>query len=217
MPAGSSSRSLCSRCAWPLRGCLCRFVPQRIASPVELLILQHPLEQGHQKGTAPLLALSLAGCRLVVGERFEPAALQALLRGPDAQGRPRQPWLLYPPDPPGTAVAPALPPPALAPPPPEQLRLVLLDGTWRKSRLLLHLNPPLQALPRLSLAAEQAVSRYRIRKAQRSGQLSSLESALLALQALDACPARYQPLWQGFERFLAEREQLLLPSHRVQG
>ena len=34
---------------------------------------------------------------------------------------------------------------------PSRLRLIVLDGTWRKSRKMLYRNPLLQQLPRLSL------------------------------------------------------------------
>ncbi len=60
-----------------------------------------------------------------------------------------------------------------------QLRLVVLDGTWRKSRKMLYLNPLLQALPRLPLVDLPALQ-YRIRKAQQAHQLSSFEASVAA-------------------------------------
>lgn len=62
--------------------------------------------------------------------------------------------------------------------------LILIDGTWRKAYRMLCLNPWLLALPRLSLAVDNA-SAYCIRKAKRSDSLSTLEAAALALKQLE--------------------------------
>jgi DTW domain-containing protein YfiP len=99
---------------------------------VEVLILQHPLEVGNAKGSARLLHLSLPGSVMVTGEAFDPDELAAILY---AGGR--SPVLLYP----------AADEKSLGAPPPtpldssHRLRLVVLDGTWRKSRKMLYLNP----------------------------------------------------------------------------
>ncbi|MCG2583178.1 tRNA-uridine aminocarboxypropyltransferase [Massilia sp. TS11] len=183
--AVNPSRPLCPRCQRPLPACVCDCAPA-VANDVDVLILQHPLETGAAKGSARLLQLSLARCTTLVGEQFDPALLEQHLY---ADGR--QPLLLYP----GA-------PDARAQHAPAALRLVLLDATWRKSRKLLHLNPPLAALPRMALASVPP-SRYAIRKAHAPHQLSTLEAACLALADLEAAPARYLPLLDGFERFVA--------------
>ena len=70
-----------------------------------------------------LLRLSLAHCRVVVGDRFDDATLCALLRPPGRQVR-----LLYP-------DVPAVPARHGAPiaEPGEPLLLVVIDATWRKA------------------------------------------------------------------------------------
>jgi len=65
--------------------------------------------------------------------------------------------------------------------PPAQLRLVVLDATWRKSRKLLHLHPLLQALPRLPLR-DPPPSLYRIRKAH-AGSVIDVGSNVLCVDA----------------------------------
>ena len=104
--------------------------------------------------------------------------------------------------------APAMPaPPALDPAllaTPSALRLVVLDGTWRKSRKMLYLNPALQALPRLALQG-MPESHYRIRKAHAPDQLSTLEAAAYALMRLDGGQPRYQPLLAAFDGFVAQQ------------
>ena len=147
------------------------------------------MEVANAKGSARLLHLSLAGSRLLVGERFEPAWLTEQLH---AGGR--TPVLLYPDTP--DCQAPGLP----ACPAPGATTLVVLDGTWRKSRKMLHLNPALQRLPRIALR-DTAPSLYRIRKAQGPDQLSTLEAACHALAQIDGDAGRYQALLARFAAF----------------
>ena len=179
--------------------------------PVEVLILQHPLEVYEAKGTARLLHLSLPRSRLVVGEAFDAHTLHTLLSTPlEAHAAAPRTLLLYPPSPPGAApgmaAAPALDPGWLETP--QQLRLVVLDGTWRKSRKMLHLNPALQRLPRLVLASPPD-SRYAIRKAPGAGQLSTLEASVAALEQLGGNAPSMAPLWRAFEKLVMERQQRL--------
>jgi DTW domain-containing protein YfiP len=96
------------------------------------------------------------------------------------------------------------PAPAQPPAPPENfasLRLIVLDGTWRKSRKMLYLNPPLQRLPRLMLS-DPPPSSYLIRKAHRPNQLSTLEASCAALAQLEADGQTYQPLLAAFDGFV---------------
>ena len=181
-----------------------------MAHRTEVLILQHPLEVHEAKGTARLLHLSLPHSRMVTGERFDAIALQPLLTAPfdatDAAIAPRHALLLYPEAPQDATLGIATPPP-LNPAwlqSPERLRLVVLDGTWRKSRKMLHQNPLLQQLPRLPLR-ELPASRYRIRTAHQPHQLSTLEATCAALAQLEGHPRRFEPLLGAFDRFVAQQ------------
>jgi DTW domain-containing protein len=82
----------------------------------------------------------------------------------------------------------------------EPLLLVVPDGTWRKARKMLHLNPLLAALPRVTLA-EGAVSRYRLRKAPAPGALSTIEAITQALQVLEA-PTCFEALLKPFDALI---------------
>lgn len=164
-------------------------------------MLQHPLEVHQAKGSARLLHLSLPHSILVTGEVFTEAALQALISAP------RHTLLLYPESPPNPALGESPPPAAPAPNnlhDPQQLRLIVLDGTWRKSRKMLYLNPLLQRLPRLALKAMPA-SRYRIRKAHLPDQLSTLEATCAALGQLEGDAGRFEPLLTAFDGFVAQQ------------
>lgn len=193
-------RLLCAQCLRPQATCICRFVTPTL--PVcEVLVLQHPLEAQHAKNSARLLHLSLPGSRLVVGEAFYDAALQALM--PDDKTT----VLLYPPtDYAGHAAPAPLDPAQLADP--QKLRLVVLDATWRKSRKMLHQSPALQRLPRLALDDAPA-GRYTIRKAHAPGQLSTLEATCAALAQLEGDAARWQPLLAAFDGFVAQQLNLV--------
>jgi DTW domain-containing protein YfiP len=203
MTTPASRRPTCTACLRALSACICGFVTP-VNGSVELLVLQHPLEVHNAKNSARLLHLCCAGSRLLVGETFAAAELDAALH---AGGR--TPMLLYP-HTPGEAALGLPAPPLLAPAlleRPDRLRLVLLDATWRKSRKMLYVNPLLQGLPRLALQALPP-SAYRIRKAHAPDQLSSLEAAAHALSQLENRPERYEPLFQAFNAFVEQQSRL---------
>ncbi|MCM2347934.1 MAG: DTW domain-containing protein [Acidovorax soli] len=204
-----ASRPRCPACLRPHSACICRWVTP-VAHRTEVLILQHPLEVHEAKGTARLLHLSLPHSRLLTGEQWDPGVLQPLLTAPWGTPAPsvppRRALLLYPEAPQDAALGLAAPPP-LDPawlPTPQGLRLVVLDGTWRKSRKMLHRNPLLQQLPRLPLLALPA-SRYRIRIARQPHQLSTLEATCAALAQLEADAERFAPLLAAFDGFVAQQ------------
>lgn len=205
--ASNTGRALCPACLLPERSCICRWaVP--VVHHAEVLVLQHPLEAGNAKNSVRLLRACLTGpgCHVEIGESFEPEALEALLHGPlpgmDSVLRP-QPVLLYPALP-GQPAAAELPSPPSLPACADMLRLVVLDGTWRKSRRMFDANPALAKLPRLALA-DPPPSRYRIRRARRPDQLSTLEAVCHALARLENREGAYRPLLEAFDGFVGQR------------
>lgn len=209
-------RPTCRACLRAQSACICRFVVPLVPQ-VQVVILQHPLEVGHAKGSARLLHLSLADSSLHIGECFAAEQLQALLHDPA-----HETLLLYPDSVPATTTptttAPATISPAkngfdsaspaapFSPTGPrataaKPIRLIVLDGTWRKSRKMLYCNPALQALPRFSLR-DLPPSHYRLRKAHRPDQLSTLEAVCHALAQLEQDQAKYAPLLAAFDDFI---------------
>lgn len=203
-------RTECPHCLRAQSACICQWIVP-VRPRTEVLILQHPMETRHAKGSARLLHLSLPGSQLVVGEVFSQEHLQALLYDPfpdtgagvtsSHAGR-RQALLLYP----ETAANASrdLHRAEVVPDDVAQLRLVILDGTWRKSRKMLYLNPMLQELPRLGLQVA-APSQYRIRKAHLPDQLSTLEATCHALAQLEQDSMRYAPVLQAFDGFVMQQ------------
>ena len=180
------SRAQCPRCLRPQTHCLCALIPQ-LDSRTRVLLLQHPSEVGHALNTARLADLGLLNAELRVGEVFEDLA--TLLNPPGYQAR-----LLFPAED-AQLIGTARPSDASLP-----WLLVVPDGTWRKARKLLHLNPLLAQLPRVTLP-EGAVSRYRLRKAPGPGALSTLEAIVQALEILEA-PTSFAPLLRPFEALI---------------
>jgi DTW domain-containing protein YfiP len=200
-------RVTCPRCLRPQRTCICHWVTPTGHS-AEVVILQHPLEAGNAKGSARLLQMSLSGSQLVIGEAFAEQELQALLYAPfrREQTHRMQPVLLYPelPQEHATHASGHAAFDKAIFPDPARIRLIVLDGTWRKSRKMLYLNPLLQRLPRLPLSNMPA-SQYTIRKAHGADQLSTLEAACYALMQLEGSDAKYQPLLAAFKGFVAQQ------------
>ena len=177
------SRPRCERCLRPLDHCLCPLIPS-LDSRTRVVVLQHPSEISHALNTARLAALGLVNAELRVGEVFDD--LERLLATPGYR-----PVLLFPGD--GAQVLRAygdeLP-----------LMLIVPDGTWRKARKLLYLNPLLAALPRVTLGQVQA-SRYRLRKAPGEGALSTVEAVVQALNALES-PLCFDGVLKPFEALI---------------
>jgi len=214
-PAAASSslaepakRARCPACLRAASSCICRWIAP-VTHAVDVLILQHPLEVHNAKGSARLLHLSLPNSRMLTGEQFAPETLAELLAD-------KHTVLLYP-DTPGDRSL------GIAPPPPldpailldparllSQLRLVVLDATWRKSRKMLYLNPQLQQLPRLPLRDTPA-SHYLIRKAHAPDQLSTLEATCYALMQLEQDASRFVPLITAFDGFVAQQLSYVMP------
>jgi DTW domain-containing protein YfiP len=158
------SRPQCTRCQRPLSHCLCALIPS-VASTTAVLILQHPSETRHALNTARLAALGLTNAELRTGEVFEDLPDDGL-----------ESYLLFP----GEQAVSLVDLAQKGGP----LRLIVPDGTWRKARKLLHLNPRIADLPRVALP-EGLMSRYRLRKAPMPGALSTLEAIVAVLNTLE--------------------------------
>ena len=179
-------RPRCPRCKRPASHCLCALIPD-LASRTGILVLQHPDEVDHALNTAHLAVLGLRNAELRVGEVFEDLA--GWLAQPGYRTR-----LLFP----GEDACPLSA--VVEEDDSRPVRLVVPDGTWRKARKLLHLNPALAALPRVTLT-DAPPSRYRLRKAPMEGSLSTLEAIVAALNVLEA-PADYRALLRPFDALI---------------
>ncbi|GAW95146.1 MULTISPECIES: tRNA-uridine aminocarboxypropyltransferase [Colwellia] len=210
------SRTLCPSCHRPKIACICAFTTD-IANDTHLVVLQHPSEECHTKGTVTLLAKSLRKCQVLVGEIVDtmPSFLSVMAQ--------YQPVLLYPGE-----QAHVLDINLLA-----QLTnhrssaeknqyiiadntkpicLVILDATWKKAYRMFMLSTTLQHLPQVCLPEHLAnAGQYHIRKVAKKNALSSLEASCYALALLEqgnedlpVSPkhaGKYQPLLEKFQQF----------------
>lgn len=206
-----SKRPSCQRCLRPLPTCLCKHI-RWVENRVSLIILQHPHEVHEVKNTARLLHLCLKNSQIHIGEDFGDTFFQNITSSRHYN------LLLYPHTPEEKSLG-IISPPALnetfsksgdISAKFESIRLWVLDGTWRKSRKMLYVNPALQAMPRLSLE-DCPPSMYKIRKAHSENQLSTLEASCYALQKLEHKCVDYSPILEAFAAFVAE-QQTFLPS-----
>lgn len=193
-------RPCCPTCLRAITGCICHLT-SKVDTDIEVLILQHPLEVTETKGTARLLHMCLPNSKLLTGEVFGDELLKNILSTKNAM-------LLYP----ITSEDHSLgisPPPELNPIWLKDLSnicLIIIDGTWRKSRKILIKNPCLQTLPRLVLK-DLPAGQYTIRKARKPYQLSTLEAACAALAQMEhhinGNKSKFQPITESFSAFNA--------------
>jgi len=165
------------------------------------LILQHTSEARHALNTARLAHLGLQDTELWVGECFDALPMRlaqagrAVLLFPGSEAVTAGQWPVQA-ESGATGGLPDL--------------IVVPDGTWRKARRILMMNPVLQAMPRWVLP-EGPPSRYRLRKAPDPQAVSTLEAIVRVLQILE--PQRdFSPLLRPFEQLIAEQIQAMGPQ-----
>ncbi|BFM05788.1 hypothetical protein GCM10025791_45920 [Halioxenophilus aromaticivorans] len=151
----------CFGCALPRRACNCGALVAA-DNTINLAVLRHPQERKRTLSTVSLIKQRYPAILVKDGEVF------------DARGFPEA-ALLFPEDDTDSA--------STSPPASEKkgsYQLLLIDGTWRKAKKILHLNPWLMALPKVSLEPA-ATSDYLLRKVQGAQMLSSVEACALAV------------------------------------
>ncbi|NRA60992.1 MAG: DTW domain-containing protein [Psychrobium sp.] len=166
-----SKREQCTRCLRAKTACLCHTITP-LNSQLSLIILQHPSEVKHAKGTAKIVELSLSSCKIIVGEDFsDNADFNEILNASD-----KNTWLLYPAN---DAISVNELKQQLSVQTQQanlaDVQVIVLDGSWKKAYKMYCLNPRLAALPCIGLDVSNE-SNYRIRKSSRSDSLSTLEA-----------------------------------------
>ena len=169
-----------------------------------MVLLQHPREARLAICSAWLTRLALANSELHRGVRFgDYPRVREVAASPGAA-------LLYP----GEGAVPAG---ALAARPPQVL--VVLDGTWQQAERMLRDNPPLAALPRVSVAPDRPGPYGELRREPSPVCLSTLDAVALALGALEGSPGRFEPMREALRRMVdrqlaCARDARRSPRHR---
>jgi len=188
-----SSRTICEQCLRVVSSCICQWV-NPLSTDTHVSIVQHPHEKKQLKGTGRLLHLCLPNSQLTVDEHLSENTINQIL------SQRKRTVLLYPASPDHITLRPE----QLVP---QDTQLLVLDGTWRKSRKLLYLNPAFNQLPRLLLPAPLPTSLYRIRKAENDQQLSTLEATAYALSLIEPNKGIEAALLDSFKEFIRQIEQ----------
>ena len=181
------SREYCEECTRPRSECYCSDIVE-IESPVKIIIIQHPKEQKHPYNTGRIVHKCIANSELIIAEVLDTKNIDQLVTADSTLLFPEMNWLA----------------PSAEPQVPVK-QLIVIDATWKKAKKILHLNPDLQRLPRLSLS-EQSKSNYQIRTSTVPNGLSTIESVTEALESL-------QPKMQ-FDKLLIPFQKMVSLAQR---
>ncbi|EQC29896.1 hypothetical protein SDRG_12440 [Saprolegnia diclina VS20] len=161
-----AQREVCVGCDRPPCVCYCDLLPSPRLSPgFRIHCIQHPNEAKRKAlSSVPLLAHALDDFTLEVGD---------VASAPPSEYR-RQRVLLFP-----GPTATLLMPRDIA-----NLELVVVDGTWKEAKRIVHQSESLQALPRVLIACEGASLYGTLRKEPKDGCVSTLEAVAQAITVL---------------------------------
>ncbi|MEC7940736.1 MAG: DTW domain-containing protein [Pseudomonadota bacterium] len=177
----------CPQCRKALKACICQWVTP-LESNVEFIILQHPSEEHRPMGTARILSLSLKNSVTIVGEDFsDNEQLNNMLADEQYQH-----VILYPSE---HSV-----PVESVTRPNKQLRVILLDGTWKKAFKMWQVSSNLHALSTVHLPKDLK-GNYRIRKAPSENSLSTVEAGYHLLNLLEG-DRDFSPLLTAFDQMI---------------
>ncbi|SFC85039.1 tRNA-uridine aminocarboxypropyltransferase [Pseudoalteromonas denitrificans] len=183
------SRSICSKCHYPKKTCVCEAVT-RISCQTKVYVMQHPSEVKAAKNTIRLAQLCLPSIEVIVGE--EPVDFNKIKNLPLENT-----FLLYPNE--NAVEIENLAVKNIA-----KINLILLDGTWKKAYKILMKNPWLAKYETLSFASLPQ-NQYAIRKTKRSDSLSSLEAIAYSLEVLEGINTT--PLYQVLHKMMLNFQQ----------
>jgi DTW domain-containing protein YfiP len=190
-------RKICEKCHRPISVCICEHLVSLMA-PCDIIILQHPSEQKQALATVPILQACLSNLTVLVGEAFSdhPEVIQLCLRPEDSvvvfPTEAAQQWSLK-----GAAINDGVSTHGAQRKP---NTLIVLDGTWRKAKLMWHKNPWLHELNTVMLS-DIPDSQYVIRSSSIKGGVSTLEAVMYSCNYLSNSD-RYMPLLKPFKAMI---------------
>ncbi len=205
----------CPRCQKPRALCICAALSE-YRGDLSVLVLRHPQEKDRVLGTARMIELQVPGTRVATGLSWrnlsaalgrdaDPHEWGVLYQGPKSDRPQRGAAAVTAVDRKGQLLADQEA--ALA-----GLRgVIVIDGTWSQAKTLWWRNPWLLKCRRLVLAPPRPSAYGRLRREPRRDSLSTLESAALALAALENDPALYERLTAPL-RLLVEKAAEAVPS-----
>ncbi|MDA9557047.1 DTW domain-containing protein [Vibrio sp.] len=164
----------CTQCGKARKACICCWI-EELDNHVELVVLQHSSEQKQPLGTARILSLSLSRCDILVGENFtHDSSLNDWLNNESYQY-----YILYP-----SETAYTFEHVKNNVQKGQNIRIILLDGTWKKAYKIWQLSTNLHDIPCVSLPTNLKGA-YTIRKAPTDNALSTVEAGYHLLNQLE--------------------------------
>jgi len=165
----------CLKCGKAKKACICSWISP-IDTKIELIILQHPTEVNRAKGTAKILHLALTNSFCFVGENFsQHTLLNQLLTEKNTTN-----FVLFPTEN-AEIVSSSL---IHRVDSKNKVRIILLDGTWKKAFKIYQFSQNLHVLPCLCLPQE-IHGHYKIRKAPKANSLSTVEAGYHLLKIME--------------------------------
>lgn len=154
------SRTYCPKCEKAIAACFCHKL-KKYNIDSQIIILRHPTEKGHPLGTAKIAELSLDKCITITDEDFsQNDELNQILSNESC-------YLVFP-----TDNGQRVPYESSSQ---KKKTFIFIDGTWKKAKKILYLNPKLSELPTITIRPS-APSHYILRKEPREDYLSTLEA-----------------------------------------
>lgn len=169
------ARAVCQSCHYPIGNCVCEFLTP-VSHHTHVIVLQHPSEVKNAKNTVRLLKLISDNVSIIIGESeqdFADIQQQVMANVSDYA-------VLFPGE------------NALCLDQSETKRaltfnnLIVVDGTWKKAKKMLMLNPWLNDITQVSFANELS-SNYQIRSTSVTGGLSTIEAVAFSLNKVENC------------------------------
>lgn len=197
------ARVICSRCHYPEKTCVCEHI-ETLECSTEIIILQHPDETQHAKGSARLVSLTLSKAQCVVGETADDFS-DVVNKVVSFSGRA---LLLFPCDE-SIALEQAVEHDNhhFSTMEQEQL-LIVIDGTWRKALKIYKQNSWLQTLQAYHFS-QPLSSNYYIRRSDLEYGVSTLEAVAYYLELIENINTR--PLLKLFD-FMQQQQTKLMPE-----
>ena len=180
-------REICTKCNYPIKTCLCRFITP-VKHETKILVLQHPSEVNNKKNTIRVLSLLTDNIEIVIGENEEDfSVVKSLLNQPNIDC-----FLLYPSKKAKTWDEYTVEQNSNFKYKSEKISpknvLIVLDGTWKKAKKIHLCNPWLKNIPNLTLGSARKTT-YDIRKSSVELGLSSIEAIAFALEDIENIPS----------------------------
>lgn len=184
------SRQICQQCSYPLVTCICDFI-KPFSHKTKVVVLQHPSEVNNAKNTVRLFSLVSDNVEVYIGE----SESDFLQLKQELMANIQSCVLLYPETNTDSGIMDNTAPQVTNTT--NVSHLVVIDGTWKKAKKLLLLNPWLLKLNKVSIDNIESV--YKIRQTSQTNSLSSIEAIAYGLKKIEQTDV--QPLIQLLNNF----------------